>query len=109
MLEHSLVISGKKICRDCGIKKSVSEFSRTGAGYIMSYCKPCICIRNKIRRSKDPEKYSQHKKDTAKKLAEQNKKIKIENCIKFLEDNGYAIRASSSIHESSNTAAEFSA
>jgi hypothetical protein len=34
-------MEGTKVCRTCGIEKSLTEFYKSGGKYFQSDCKPC--------------------------------------------------------------------
>lgn len=51
-----MITTETKICRDCKIEKSVSEFTPHKRDRYTPYCKPCNALRTKTYRSKlDPQ------------------------------------------------------
>ena len=68
-----------KVCKDCGIEKSIDRFSRShskargaDAGY-SPYCKPCVTIRTALWAIENPEKVAKHKADPRRKECSANR------------------------------------
>lgn len=53
-----------KVCKDCGIEKSSSEFGRAGKGgiWMQPYCKPCDSERKREHTRKNSEQVKNNKK-----------------------------------------------
>jgi hypothetical protein len=52
-----------KVCKSCGTERPVNKFRLTAdrgnrKGKLLSTCTPCVVLKNKIARSKDPETFN---------------------------------------------------